>query len=271
MLFGKRFDCHGPVEGSGLYQIPNFNAYSTICDPRLPFNSHQPRACFQVPLEMGRFAAIDRILIDATIDHKVRTRLTTACSFYMQALQDVEHNAEVAYLHLITAGEILSSCFPYSKEETLDEDTLNDLLVIERELKDGDKIVKRMHGRLQGVKRRFVMSLCSLLDDQFYARTENKRAFAHFAPKDIEARVGAAYDLRSKYVHTGAPFGAWIDPSRSYGDIQVGAPAVDDKEFSKILKKAPTFAGLERLMRYCILRFMASQDVFTVQEAEGDG
>ena len=266
VLFGKRFDCHGTTEGSGLYQIPNFNAYGTICNPKLPFNSHQPRANFQLPLELGRFASIDRVLVDPAIDDKLRTRLTTACSFYMQALQDVDHNVEIAYLHLITVGEILSSFFSYPRNETLDQETLNDLTVIEKDLDNGESIVRRLHGLIRGVKRTFVRSLCSLLDDQFFTRTETKQNYAHFVADDIEARVGAAYDLRSKYVHTGAPFGGWIDPSRGYDDIQLGRPVVDDRDFGKTLAKAPKFAGLERLMRYCILKFMLSHELLVYEE-----
>ena len=40
VLFGKRFDCHGLVEGSGMYRIPDVTAYSSVCNPIFPFNSH---------------------------------------------------------------------------------------------------------------------------------------------------------------------------------------------------------------------------------------
>ena len=40
---------------------------------------------------------------------------------------------------------------------------------------------------------------------------------------------------------------------------QVGQPVVEDKRLGKVLAVAPTFVGLERLVRYCILRLMASR------------
>ena len=265
VLFGKRFDCHGYSEEGGLYQIPNFNAYSTICNPRLPFNSHQPRACLPVPLELGQFTSIDRILVDPAIGHRTRTRLTTACSFYMQALQDVEHNTEIAYLHLITAGEILSSFFSYPRKDILDRQTIDDLNTIEQEIEGGGRMANRIGGRLRSIRKTFVKSMCSLLDDQFFATNDSIRSYACFEADDIENRVGAAYDLRSRYVHTGTPFGHWVEPSTEYTDTQVGAPIVGDRKLEIVLEMAPKFGGLERLTRYCILKYMQSEGIFVIQ------
>ena len=229
VLFGKRFDSHGLLEGSGLYQIPELGSYNTSCDPKLPFNSHDARKCFAVPLEINQFSMIAGILADPNSRSMDLPRLNAACKFYMQALQNAETNIEVAYLHLITAGEILSGGFRYV-------DT-------------------------RGVKKKFVRALCSLLDDGFHAATESSSDFGRFRPDNVERSIGAAHDLRSRYVHTGVSFGMWIDPTFTLGrnDLQVGEPVVDDKGFGEILAKAPTFLGLERILRYCILKFMASR------------
>lgn len=259
VLFGKRFDCHGLVEGTGFYQIPDLTAYTRICDPKLPFNSHEPRNCFPIPLEISQVSLIEKVLFaDSEIDQELLRKLETICKFYMQALQNAEHNPEVAYLHLITAGEMLSSFFPYSEEEMFDEQTLEDLDTIRSKIEDGDKIAKRISSRFTTVKKAFVKSLCSLLDDSFYVMEKSEKNLVPFASENIEENIGAAYNLRSKYVHTGVSFGRWVGTSRDHGDLQFGKPVVSDSEFAKILEKAPKFAGLERLMRYCILKFMSS-------------
>ena len=259
VLFGKRFDCHGLVEGTGFYQIPDLTAYTRICDPKLPFNSHEPRNCFPIPLEISQVSLIEKILFaDSEIDQELLRKLEAICKFYMRALQNAEYNPEVAYLHLITAGEMLSSFFQYSKEEMFDEQTLEDLDTIRSEIEDGSKIVNRILNRFTNVKKAFVKSLCSLLDDSFYVIAKSEKKFAPFVPENIEENIGAAYNLRSKYVHTGMSFGRWVGTSRDHSDLQFGKPVVSDSEFTKILKKAPKFVGLERLMRYCILKFMSS-------------
>ena len=259
VLFGKRFDCHGFVETNGYYRIPDLAAYSRICDPKLPFNSHEVRSNFPVPLEINQVSSIEKVFTDVEIDSTLQRRLDAVCKFYMLALQNAESNSEVAYLHLITAGEILSSFFQHPKEEIFDQTTIADLDIIKNKIEDGDKIAKRISERLTSVKKKFVKSLLSFLDDSFYKEVESEQEFYHFKPEDIERNISAAYDLRSKYVHTGVSFGRFIEPFRYHTDLQLGRPVVDDSEFAKILEKAPNFTGLERLMRYCILKFMSSR------------
>lgn len=270
VLFGKRFDCHGLVEGSGFYNTPDLSAYSSICNPKLPFNTHKQRSCFKIPLSLSNFAPFSKILTRSGIDSALETKLNAACKFYMQALQNVEHEPEVAYLHLITSGEILAGFFKYKKEEILDERMLNILNTIERDLQNGEKISRQLSNQLLGIKRSFVKSLCSLVDQRFFETRESDVEFGYFKPDLIEQNIGAAYDLRSKYVHTGVPFGNWIRPRSQNTDLQIGCPVVSDKDFSKILEKAPTFLGLERFIRYCLLSFMASNGFPEIMEFRDD-
>ncbi|MXW37392.1 MAG: hypothetical protein F4Z65_03905 [Acidobacteria bacterium] len=231
VLFGKRFDSHGVLEGSGFYQIPDLSSYDTPSNPELPFNSHAPRLSLPVPLNLTQLARIDAALVGPPPDRVDLSRLNAACKFYMQALQNAESNPEVAYLHLITAGEILAGYYRYADA--------------------------------RGVKKKFVRVLCSLLDEGFYRAPDSVPVHARFAPNGIEESVGAAHDLRSRYVHSGAPFGKWVEPELGIrsGDLQIGSPVVEDKALGRILSVAPTFLGLERLVRYCVLRFMASRGV----------
>ena len=222
VLFGKRFDAHGLIEGTGHYQVPDVAPYSGLCDPKLPFNSHDERICFPVPLNLEQFRRVDKLLTDA-VDAGRQAKLAAACRFYTQALQQAEQNAEVAYLHLITAGEVVSGLFDYPKDQLLARQTQEDLAAIEASLDGGAAIAKRLSAQLLGVKRSFVKSLLSLLDDSFYVPQDTEKNFLYFQPGDMEKRVAAAYDLRSKYVHTGVPFGHWISPERGSQDIQMGA------------------------------------------------
>lgn len=256
MLFGKKFDCHGMLEGSGFYQIPNFSQLGSIHNPGLLINSHSVRKCFPIPLELNCLSRIQKAIDAETEEPETLKKLDAVCRHYMQSLQNAEGNIEVAYLNLITAGEVLSSCFKYSKKEILDEQTLNDLQVIADTAKDGAKIEKRLSGQLIRVKKKFVVSLCGLLDKEFFSSAECDIAPGCFSPHDIRERVGAAYDLRSTYVHTGVRFGGWVGPSARNEDVQIGRPVEENKKLGQILARSPRFAGLERLIRYCCLRYM---------------
>ncbi|EKB1992660.1 HEPN domain-containing protein [Vibrio parahaemolyticus] len=256
VLFGKRFDCHGLIEGSGFYNTPDLSVYNSICNPKFEFNSHEERKCFRVPLNLENYSCLAKILTGCDVSKEIITKLNAACKFYMQALQNVEHEPEVAYLHLITAGEILAGAYQFEKEEILDQEMLKVLSTIENELEGGRKLARQIEKRLLGVKRTFVKALCSLIDDDFFCQTKLESEISTFTQENIEQCIGAAYDLRSKYVHTGSPFGIWIKPKGHGSDLQFGRPVVSDTGFGKILARAPTFQGLERFIRYCLLKFM---------------
>ena len=117
VLFGKRFDCHGPVEGSGLYRIPDYSAYYSVCNPQFPHNSHCERKCFPIPLALSHFSKVENLFVGPGDSSALEVKLGAACKFYMRALQNEETNAEVSYLHLITTGEILSRFYRFSREE----------------------------------------------------------------------------------------------------------------------------------------------------------
>ena len=229
VLFGKRFDCHGLLEGGGFYHIPELGSYDMPCNPKLPFNSHDTRECFPVPLEINQFSMIEGVFLSPASGTTDLSRLNATCRFYMQAVQNAESNTEVAYLHLIVAGELLAGGL-------------------------------RLEGT-RGSRGKFVEGLCSLLDDDFYSVPDASPSMRRFEPNNVERSIGAAYDLRSRYVHTGAPFGSWVDPSfgLASGDLRFGRPVVEDRDFGEILALAPTFRGLERLVRYGVLSLMASR------------
>lgn len=85
----------------------------------------------------------------------------------------------------------------------------------------------------------------------------------------IEKRIQAAYQLRSSYVHTGKRFDREIQSEqeeRQVGSFNtVGIPK-DEKEFNKALSDAPTFKGLERIMRYCLLKFLVDNKAIYIPE-----
>jgi len=257
VLFGKRFDNHGVIEGSGFFHIPDLTQFGQLFNPHLPQNSNTPRIDFPVPLNLVEISRIDRLFLDGTLDSKFIRTFQGAAKFYLQALQNAEHNPEVAYLHLITTGEILSNFHKYKKDHLLDDETKQALKNIREGLPDGAQVADFISGKLRQIKKRFVETIVGLTEQDFFQRSEALEPFARFKADSFRDLVSAAYDLRSRYVHTGIPFGEWVsfNVSGMNNEIQIGKPVVEDKEQSRILAKAPTYIGLERIMRYCLLRF----------------
>ncbi|MCK4392440.1 hypothetical protein KAX17_06005 [Candidatus Bipolaricaulota bacterium] len=225
-----------------------------------------------MPLNLGEIARIERLLLDNTLDLKFLGTFQGATKFYLQAMQNAEHDPEVAYLHLITAGEILSNFYEYEKDQLLDEQSNQALTKIREGLSDGAQVASFISGKLLQVRKQFVQTIVQLVDQDFFQRSEAREPFAGFKAESFRASVSAAYDLRSRYVHTGIPFGRWVSlkVGGMNNEVQVGQPVVDDKELGKILVKAPTYIGLERVMRYCLLQFAKLKGVYAEPSIESE-
>jgi hypothetical protein len=255
LLYGKRFDAHGSLEMSGMFGLPDLTEFSEFCDPVLPFNSHKPRADIGIPLSLMEVRRIAPLLEGTPHDEARAAVLFGARRFYLRALQAAEIDPEVAYLHLITAGEILSNAHEVRQIDLIDDEARLVLDRIQNELQGGARVANFVRGRLRQIKRRFLRGICTFIDPGFFQRREAEHPFEALREDQFEACIAAAYDLRSRYVHTGVSFGGWIQPRFGNAERQSGKPVVKDAEMAGILERAPTFLGLERIMRYALLKF----------------
>ncbi|SCB49724.1 hypothetical protein GA0061103_0670 [Rhizobium multihospitium] len=254
VLFGKRFDSHGPFEMSGHFGMPELSAFSTPCDQSLRHNDRRSRADRPIPLNLSEIGRVAGLITNTNDDPRVAGFLSAA-RFYRKALIAVEADPESAYLNLITAGEIVSNFYELTEEEAIDNEARLVLERIAKELPDGKKLASFLRARMRGIKRRFVSAITSKIDDSFFDRTEAEQQWGSIRKGDFPRCIAAAYDLRSRFVHSGYPFGQWISLQMERFEVQVGRPVVPDKEMGEVLARAPLFSGLERIMRYALLTF----------------
>lgn len=263
VLYGKRFDFHGSLESSGFFGLPELRQYASFCRPWLPQNSHEERVDHGVPLNLDEARRI-LPLLNGTAESTDASAFRAASKFYLQALQTVEHDPEVAYLALITAGEIVANAVDIDVEDLRPQEINNALRRVAVELHEGEQIARLLGGQMRQIKRRFAAVICCLVDERFFACPDPERNFRALQPPEFQKRIAAAYDLRSRYVHGGVSFGGWIAPrGKDNAEIQSGKPIVEDKEFGRILTRAPTYVGLERTIRYSLLRFALDRGLIT--------
>lgn len=260
VLYGKRFDNHGVIEGDGIFQIPLMNSFASLANPMFPQHNSRPRSDIQIKLDLEEFSKI-RPLLDKDDQERFIVIFNAASRFYLQALQTVESNPETAYMHLITSGEILSNYYKYEQNDLFDGEITGIFSIIENGLDDGSRIVKQIKNRLFQVRRKFVKTMMLLINDHFFTNSESKRDYTQLRKDGIERRIAAAYDLRSRYVHTGIEFGDWIKHDGLYdgqdiSEVLDGTPELNDRKLVKLLELAPTYFGLERIVRFCLLRFI---------------
>lgn len=264
LLFGKRFDNHGLFEGTGQFLLPDFRQLGTLCIGSLPHNSHQPRTDYSVPLNLVEVHRLAALFAEDAIAPLFHRTFHASAKFYASALRITESDPEIAYLHLITALEILSGHSRYPKESLMDTGTRDLLDQIRASCADGDRLARQVASKVLLIKRQLVRTVLDLVDPDFFSHPECPSALGALKQTDFETTISAAYDLRSHYVHTGSSFGYWVflGASGPKFEVQVGRPVVEGKSFAKALAHAPTFIGLERIVRHCLLRFAVKNGAY---------
>lgn len=255
LLYGKRFDSHGCVQSLGLFSLPHLGEFNDPCISQLPQNNQKERSDFAVPLMLGQAGRLLEPTLSVQNNSPHAIALNAAAKFYLQALQNAEKDAEIAYLHLITAGEILANVHHPQSDDLIDDDIKNILDDVSKYLPSGERSFRILASRMRQIKRRFRLTVEDLIDDQFFSQSSTDPRALTLQAHDLAARISAAYDLRSRYVHTGMAFGRWVSPAGALSEIQIGQPVIGDNEIVELLYKAPRYLGLERLIRYCLLRF----------------
>ncbi len=262
IFFGKRFDNHGQMQSHGSFYLPHTSSLSEIAQQSLSVFSHKPRKDLGIELNLSNLRLLGKIL-HSVFDEIVAGKpilenvelLFAAGKFYLQALELVENDPEIAFVNLVTAGEVLSNGLKFNDWELFDDELRSVLETIKE--KAGQENYCAIKRRMHQVRRKFCLTLSRLLNDNFFTGSESKIPFYDLKMEDIESRLKAAYDLRSRYLHTGARFSVWVQPNcNTFADVQIGQPLVKPADWQKILAKTPTFIGLERIVRYSLLRFI---------------
>jgi hypothetical protein len=276
LLFGKRFDNHGLIEALGHFRVPDLAPYSTFCDHRLPHNSHSPREDFGLSSNLKEVSRLRCFSRTDCWTNSFRDHFEVASRFYGRALRAWERDPEVAYLHLVSAIEVAAHLTDFDCDQLLDEEARQALFKLQniREVHESSKeaciaVETFLRRRLKQVKRSFVETVLMHLDDGFYLTGEDGTTLYCFTPETIRQNVAAAYDLRSRYLHRGEPFGSYVTtawPGR--GEIPIGRLQAKNAEFSKIVSRAPTIAGMERIVRYMLLK-LGSENGGVVLDDEG--
>ncbi|WP_088345050.1 HEPN domain-containing protein [Bacillus cereus] len=262
LLYGKEFKNHGLLESYGIHRTPNLALSSNEYYYQPQYN-YQPRKDLSIPLDLSCFKLIEPLLLENGLSDSFRQMIIAAGKFYNRALSIYPTEPELAFLDLITCGEIISNFNEeqYTEEQLYDENLLNNFDKI-LTLEQGDRIVRDLKSRLFQVKRKFYYSLIELLDENFYENTEVIHDVGKITKDTIEQNIKFAYDLRSLYVHTGLEFGDRIRPNKNIqNEIVIGEVTLPNQRAKKALNNTLTFTGLERIIRYALLKLIHNNGI----------
>ncbi len=264
--FGKRFDVHGTLQEHGHFFIPALWAAQPVAYPDAGPFSCDPRKDLKINLAWNTFRPPFELFEKYSDGNSAIWAFWRATRFYARSLRSFDNGPEVAFFYLIAAIEMLAAEMDFADDQIFDPELLEILKRIREELHDGEAVEKVVRTRLYQLRRRVALCAVELTNDNFFEGSEAKLSIARLSKDDLFKRIKAAYDLRSQYAHTGADIGGWLNIfTANIEEICLGRPVMEDKKLAGLIVKAPTLAGLERLVRFMTLRF-AHRKISTIHE-----
>lgn len=250
--FGKQVEYHGELQAHGAFMVPDLRFDLTEMPTLGPYG-HQPRKDLGVELN---WATLKPVLQTVFAAGDKADLLVLAARHYNRALGTFNRDPEAAYVHLVTALEILAGTVQPPDEELYGKELLAALGSIAT-LKDGNAILALIKPRLYQIKRRVVHLCKAYAAPRLFEGTEAVDNHGPLQVSTFEACVKAAYDVRSRHLHAGVHPGGHILPMEAArNEMPMGTPVHHDAEMKKALAKAPTFLGLERTTRIVLLKFI---------------
>jgi hypothetical protein len=265
-FFGKLIRPHGHIQHGFQIMVPDLTIAPVQSFRSPPFN-----AAVRMPEGPSLNLADARELIEGYLFWSGRSstfpKLLSASTFYHLALENWSTRPTLAYVTLVSAVEALLDLRIYDGNELFDERRLKDFKAIEEHVPSGKRVVCRIRSSLYSIRRKFVIFIKDRLPASYFSELECPKHM-NITPEILEIAVKAAYDIRSKYLHTGDTTGFGnLAFSHENSEIQLGTPAIKDKKLQKMLTNAPTLLGLERLVS-TLLRSEISRWISEIKAAE---
>ncbi len=248
-FFGKFVINLGHIQSGTRLTMPSVWSRPTAFPFKPSFNDH-PRKPNGPELNLKNAAHLLRSYVHSDESDKHLMLILRASEFYRVALENYAERPEMAFTFLISTLECLVDLREYSDAEQFDESLLKDLQTIEQHCPRGESIAKRVKGRLYQVRRKVACIVDHFIPDAFFEQRETTEMYAVIRDRtDLRSRVMAAYDVRSKLLHTGNKNGLWfIEHDHAGSEIGIGEPVLADNDLKKLVCKSTTLTGLERIV-----------------------
>jgi len=259
LIYGKSIQSHGQIWSSmGIWSLPDMLTIAPNDNYRLPCFGGDRTDWPSVSSSWESLADFRALL--PLMTHSAEDPIFRATRSYAEALRLLAIDIEIAYFRLIQALESAAGAAKYSDEERFghDQQLLSHVNWLESDLGNrGRATAKFLKDRLYQVKRGVSLWVRDHIGDNFFRSGKDT-----LQRSDLDTAISAAYALRSGYVHTGLRFGRWVspfgDPTGSNETVKV-IPGLSEPGLEKILSAAPSFVGLERIVRACLFGAIESK------------
>ena len=247
-FYGKLVSNLGHLQAGRLLTVPSSDERPSYRYDKPPFNDRPRRPDGAEPNLTHAAPLVAKYVRVAGTDNQLPL-LVRAADFYRLALETYAERPEIAFAMLISTLEVLSALRDYADEELYDEQLLADLKLISASCAEGPNIANRIRGRLYQVKRKVATLVHHTVPNAFFEQRETEMPWGFITDRDeLVQRVRAAYDIRSRLLHTGNRSGLWyIEHDHQGEELGAGEPVLDDKNLVKLLTRSVNLVGLERI------------------------
>jgi hypothetical protein len=191
-----------------------------------------------------------------------------ACKFYQAALSFMEFDRSMAYVTFVSAIECLAGRYYQNEKLTFDQikdfDAFNpiiqELTVIPGASHLPDKLKAQLLEKVYRLRQRFVAFIEMHLPDEFWTTADadydesSHKLLPQIGKADLSKRLKAIYDARSEYVHSGAPFPAYVEVG-SRKTIPAGV-VIDLLKLPEQKRPLPPVIWFERVVHLVLVEFI---------------
>lgn len=184
-------------------------------------------------------------------------RFILAANFYQQALQRADEDPTTAYLHLVSAIEVLSGDFDIGPVNIADYDQgLSTLIDRIEDAALGVAITEGVLRNQHFIGRRFKEFILHHLEETFW-REQDSDHILTITRSDLPKLLTRIYNQRSKTLHEGEPF----PPSTNYAphrgeEMPIGLGEMSGDRRWEPSQFIPLFHFFERLTRHVLLSYL---------------
>ncbi len=216
-------------------------------EPRAPVVGLRPRRASAFSDSYDAIYAISEAMFDPNFHaHPHSREIVDASSFYRAALENLTTSPSLSYSLLVSSLECLSLTVEPQEEELYDRDMLELFDRIRRSEEFGETVYRQLKGRLRQLKRRVELCVLHYIQEDYKEKSKRFELIPTLRDTlpDISKGVRAAYDLRSKHLHSGFDHAPWTDLSSVAFYRPPHPPSV--------VQKAPNLSDLECLVQHCL-------------------
>jgi hypothetical protein len=256
VILGKELSYVGCVHDGVNFLNPISNQRQRGPYLRSPLSDHGERIDF--PLQklniehLSEYKVAMEMLFD---DNNTLNEWLTAARFYARGINNFTSDPNLSFTDLVSCGECLTQDLKLPDSELYDDAFLPLIKKFQesKEFNDSEKSI--LQKKLYQLRRRFAFGILHDLDEGYFSRKLGgfTNDDALISKDNIFNLLGATYDVRSKLVHAGANLSVLLHHlpyEERLWMFNVGM----DKDLKKVLRKSLSFIGLERVIRYSLIK-----------------